>query len=279
MTPITLSAVIEDLGSLPSAPAVVTQLTEYFARDEVDSKVVAHLISQDPVMAAKCLALANSSVYGIQRRVSSIHDALSVVGLQAITTMVSSMAVAARFQQLKIPGYELRNFWLHSICTALSARALAKATRINPETAFTAGLLHDIGKLALAARFPEHFSAVLEYQKREDCRMFEAEKKILGFTHCQIGEAVAEKWRFSPEAARAVAGHHEPEDHPASTITSLIHIANVMGHVIGYMDDPDDLVPRISEFAYDRMGLDWSEIRAVMLEVDAQRQDAELFLN
>lgn len=279
MTPLSLSAVIDDLDNLPSAPAVVTQLTEYFGREEVDSKVVAHLISQDPALAAKCLALANSSVYGIQRRVSSINDALSVVGLQAITTMVSSMAVAARFQNLKIPGYELHNFWLHSICTALSARALAKVTRINPETAFTAGLLHDIGKLVLAARFPEHFSAVLEYQRHEDTRMFDAEKKILGFTHCQIGEAVAEKWRFSPEAMRAVAGHHEPEDHPASTITSLIHIANVMGHVIGYTNDPDDLVPRISEFAYDRMGLDWDEIRAVMIEVDAQRQDAELFLN
>ena len=234
--------------------------------------------SRDPVLAARCLSLANSSVYGLQRRVASIPDALAVVGQQAVATMVSSMAVAGRFQQLQIPGYELRGFWLHSVCTALVARALAKHTRVNPETAFMAGLLHDIGKLVLAARFPEHFVGVIEHQRREDCRMLDAEKRTLGFSHSQIGEAVAESWKFAPEVARAVAGHHEPENHPASTLTSLIHVANVISHTLCFANDADDLAPRISEFAFDRLCLDWSDIKAVMAEVDAQRQDAELFL-
>lgn len=278
MTPINLQSVIADLGNLPAAPAVVTQLAECLGRDEVDPRTVARLIAQDPVLAAKCLSLANSSVYGLQRRVATIQDALSVVGQQAIATMVSSMAVAGRFQQLQIPGYELRNFWLHSVCTALVARALAKHSRVNPDTAFIAGLLHDIGKLALASRFPEHFSRVIEYQRREDIRAIDAEKKMLGFTHAQIGEAVAEEWKFSAEVARAVAGHHEPEAHPASTLTSLIHVANVLSHTLCFASDEDDLAPRISEFAFDRLCLDWSDVKAVMAEVDAQRQDAELFL-
>ena len=279
MTPLNLQSVIADLGNLPAAPAVVTQLVEYLEREEVDAKVVARMIAQDPVLAAKCLNLANSSVYGLQRRVSTIQDALAVVGQQAIGTMVSAMAVTGRFQRLDIPGYEPRIFWLHSVCTALCARALAQRTRVNPEGAFTAGLLHDIGKLVLAARFPDHFGAVLEYQRNEDCRMIDAEKRVLGFTHSQIGEAVAAEWKFAPEVARAVAWHHEPESHPASTLTSLIHIADVLGHTLSFMDDADDLAPRISEFALDRLCLDWSELKLVMAEVDGQRQDAELFFN
>jgi putative nucleotidyltransferase with HDIG domain len=278
VTPLDLQSVIADLGNLPAAPAVVTQLAEYLGRDEVDPRTVARMVAQDPVLAAKCLSLANSSVYGLQRRVSTIQDALAVVGQQAIGSIVSAMAVAGRFQQLQIHGYELRDFWLHSVCTALVARALAKHTRVNPEAAFIAGLLHDIGKLALAARFPEHFAGVVEYQRREDCRPLDAEKKTLGFTHCEIGEAVAEEWKFSPEVARAVAGHHEPETHPASTLTSLVHVADVLAHALCFSSNDDDLVPRISEFAFDRLCLDWADIKVIMAEVDAQRQDAELFL-
>ncbi|KYC29085.1 putative domain HDIG-containing protein [Sterolibacterium denitrificans] len=279
MTPISLQAVINDLGNLPAAPAVVMQLMEYLERDEVEGKEVARLIAQDPVLAAKCLSLANSSVYAVQRRVSTIQDALVVVGQQAVAAMVSSMAVTERFQRLRIEGYDPRNFWLHSVCTAFSARALARYTRINPETAFVTGLIHDIGQLALAARFPEHFSAVLEYKRDKDCRTIDAEKRVLGFTHSQVGEAVAEELKFTPEVARAVAGHHEPEAHPASTLTSLIHVADVLGHTLEFAQDENDLAPRMAEFALDRLGLGWADLKQVMAEVDAQRQDADLFLH
>ncbi|MBV2235618.1 MAG: HDOD domain-containing protein [Sterolibacterium sp.] len=279
MTPITLQAVINDLGNLPAAPAVVMQLMDYLERDEVEGKEVARLIAQDPVLAAKCLSLANSSVYAVQRRVATIQDALVVVGQQALTAMVSAMAVTDRFQRLQIKGRDPRKFWLHSICTAFCARALARHTRINPETAFVTGLIHDIGQLALAARFPEHFAAVIEYQRDKDCRMIDAEKRVLGFTHAQVGEAAAEVMHFTPEVARAVGGHHDPEDHPASTLTSLIHVADVLGHVLDFAQDENDLAPRIAEYALDRLSLDWAALKQIMAEVAVQRQDADLFLN
>ena len=277
--PISLQAVINDLGHLPAAPPVVMQLMEYLERDEIESKEIARLIAQDPVLAAKCLSLANSSMYAVQRRVTTIQDALVVIGQQAVGTMVSAMAVTERFQRLQIKGHDPRSFWLHSICTAFCARALAQHTRINPETAFVTGLIHDIGQLALAARFPEHFAAVIEYQRDKDCRMIDAEKRVLGFTHAQVGEAAAEVLKFAPEVARAVGGHHDPENHPASTMTSLIHVADVLGHVLNFAEVEDDLAPRIAEFALDRLGLDWAELKQVMAEVDAQRQNVKLFLN
>ena len=279
MTPLLLQTVIADFGALPAANETVTQLVDYLAQDEIEVSAVARMIARDPVLAAKSLRLANSSVYGLQRPVSTILDAVTVLGQQSISTMVTAMAVTGRFRSQQATGYDLRLFWLHNVATALSARALARYTRLNPESAFAAGLIHDIGTLVLATRFPEHFAAVLDYQREQDCRTIDAERKVLGFDHAAIGGALAQEWKFAPEVARAVAGHHEPEQHPASTLTSLIHLANVMAHVLNFAEDENDLVPRISEFACERLSLDWSDFKCAMAEVDGQRQDAELFFS
>ena len=279
MTGLTLEAVIADFGHLPAAPEVVMQLLEYLKQEEVDADIVARMIARDQVLAAKSLRLANSSFYGLPRRVSTIHEAVVVLGQRTVGTMVTAMAITSRFQSLQVAGYDQRLFWLHNVGTAMCARVLAQRARINPESAFTVGLVHDIGKLVLATRFPEHFSSVIDYQRRQDCRMIEAERHVLGFDHTQIGAALAKEWKFAPEIGKAVAGHHAPEDHPASPLAALIHVANVMAHVLKFSEDGNDLAPRFSVDAWNRLGLDWVEFKGLMADIDAQRQDADLLLN
>lgn len=271
-----LPTVVAEFGNLPAAPDVVTQLLEYLERDDADPHAIARLIARDPLLAAKTLSLANSSVCGLQRRVSTIQDAITVLGQRTLATMVAAMAVSQRFPATTVAGYDRRQFWQHSAGVALCARALASRTRVNPETAFTTGLIHDIGKLVLATLFPEHFGAVLEFMRQDDSRMLDAERRILGIDHAQIGEALALEWKFTPEVARAVAGHHEPEDHPASTLTSLVHVADAVAHGLDCAGIDDDLMPRLSDFAWNRLCLDWQELKLVMAEADAQRRDADL---
>jgi len=279
MTPLSLETVIADFSHLPASPDVVMQLLDYLKQDEVEADVVATMISKDQVLAAKSLRIANSSFYGLQRRVATIHDAIVVLGQRTVSTMVTAMAITSRFQSLQVAGYDQRNFWLHNVGTALCARALAQRVRVNPENAFTAGLLHDIGKLVLATRFPEHFASVHAYQIQQDCTMVDAEKNLLGFDHTQIGAALAQQWKFATEIGEAVGGHHTPEDHPASSLTGVIHLANVMAHVLDFSGGENDLAPRISEVAWNRLGLNWGDFKHLMAEVDAQRQDADLLFN
>jgi putative nucleotidyltransferase with HDIG domain len=276
---LTLKAVVADFDKLPPAPAVMMQLLDLLGQEEVDTQAVARLITRDPVLAGKCLNLANSSVCGLQKRVSTITDALTVIGERSLSTLLATLTLTRRFEAVAIPGYDMRKFWLHSIATALCARALARRTRVNPESAFMAGLVHDIGKLVLATRFPENFSSVLERCRQDDCRMLDAETAVLGFNHCQIGQELAAAWNFTPEVARAVAGHHTPEDHPASLITSVVHLADVFAHTLDFASDETALVPRLSSFAWHWLALDWTQAKDVMAEVDAQRQDAELFFH
>lgn len=279
MSTLTLENVIADFGQLPAAPEVVMNLLDYLKRDEVDHDVVAQMISRDPVLAAKSLRIANSSFYGMQRKVSTIHDCIVVLGLRTVTTMVTAMAVTGRFKNLTVENYDQRDFWLHSVVTALCARVLAGKTGFNPESAFTAGLIHDIGQLVLAIRFPTDFSEVIAYRIEHDCLLVDAEQEVLGFDHTQIGEALAQRWNFSAEIGDAVAGHHSPEDRTAKSLAGLVHLADIMAHVLTASEKGNALVPRLSAVAWNRLGLDWQMFKQLMAEVDAQRNDAEILFN
>ncbi len=279
MNALTLEKVISDFGQLPAFPEAVMNLLDYLKQDEVDASHVAQMIAGDQVLVAKSLRIANSSFYGLQRQVATISDAIVVLGLRTVGTLVTAMAITSGFQSLQVAGYDQRAFWLHNGGTALCARALANQLAVNPESAFTAALIHDIGYLVLATRFPQHFARVIEYRNQNDCLMVEAEHEVLGFDHAQIGAALAQRWNFAADIGDAVAGHHAPEEQKASSLANLIHLADVMAHVLNFPGGEHDLVPRLSTVAWNRLGLDWQDFKHLMATVDAQRQDAEILLN
>ncbi|CAH1903742.1 HD family phosphohydrolase [Candidatus Nitrotoga sp. HW29] len=271
--------VVADLDRLPALPEVVQDLINYLQRPEVDVGQVAYRIARDPALAAKLLRLANSSFYGLQRQVATIRDALTVLGLRAARTLVTGAAVMTHFQTLVVAGYDQRAFWLHSAGTSLCARALARELGANMENAFTAGLLHDIGRLILAARFPAKYRSVMAYRAEHDCYRIEAEQAVLGFEHTQIGAALAERWKFPAEIAEAIANHHNPMEISANSLVDLVHLADVMAYALEFSDSSDDLVPCLSDVAWNRLGIGWVEFKRLLGEVDAQRNEAEWILS
>lgn len=279
MSEITLQMVVADLDRLPALPEAVRDLMDYLQHPEVDVGQVAYKIAQDPALAAKLLRVANSSFYGLQRQVATIPDALTVLGLRAASTLITGAAVVTHSQTLVVAGFDQRAFWLHSAGTALCARVLARELGTNMENSFTAGLLHDIGRLILAARFPEKSHSVTAYRAEHDCHPIEAEQEVLGFDHTQIGAALAVRWKFPTEIAVAIASHHKPMDMPAGSLVDQVHLADVMAHVLEFPGDNDDLVPRLSSVAWNRLGIGWGKFKRLLGEVDVQRNDAEWVLS
>ncbi|OIR00931.1 ribonuclease Y [mine drainage metagenome] len=277
MSEISLQTVVADLDRLPALSAVVQDLLDYLQRPEVDVGQVAHRIARDPTLAARLLRVANSSFYGLQGQVATIPDALVVLGLRAVRTLVTGAAVVGHFRTLAT-GRDLRAFWAHSAGTALCARILAREQAVSAENAYIAGLLHDIGRLILAARFPEADQRVESHRALRDCSSLEAEREVLGFDHAQIGAALAARWKFPAEIATAIASHHSPADQPDGALVDLIHVADVMAHALDFPGGEDDLVPRLSAVAWNRLGLGWDEFKRLLGEVDAQRGDAESVL-
>lgn len=271
---LTLDRVTQDFSHLPPLPEVAVKLMDYLRDDDVDIQQVALLLSQDPVLVAKVLRVANSSLYGLTRRVSTMHDAVNVLGLRAVQTLVIATAMAALFQSMEKPlaeaGYDAHGFWRHSIGAALCARLIVRETGGDPESAFIAALLHDIGYLILAARFPEHYAQVINYRELRDCHRIQAENEWLGFSHAQIGAAFADNWSFPGEIHDAIAYHHEPQDPGFSPLAGVTHLADIMAHVLNFSGDPHPLAPDLSEAIWQRLGLDWDIFKTLLARAEQQ---------
>ncbi len=281
--PLPLADVIADFTHLPPLPKVVMALMDYLQGDDVDPEVVMRMLSQDPALVARSLRIANSSFYGLPRKVATIHDAIVVLGLRAVHTIVTTAAITSMFHglhaALEAAGYDQRAFWRHSVGTAFCARSIGRVVDINPESAYTAGLLHDIGKLILAARFPQHFARVVAHRQQRDCLLLDAERAVLGFDHTQVGAALAQRWNFTPEIHDAITWHHAPEEQTARSLAGLIHLADVMSHALNLSDEKTPLVPKLSTVVWNRLGLDWNDFKHLLSEVDTQFKDADLLFN
>jgi putative nucleotidyltransferase with HDIG domain len=171
---------------------------------------------------------------------------------------------------------------MHGIVTAFCARSFAGDAGINPDRAFTAGLLHDIGGVVLATCFPDHYRRVAEYRAQHDCYLIEAERRILGFDHATVGGALTERWKFAPVIQQAVAGHHSLPDTATAggkpDLASLVHVADVAAHALDLSGDENELVPQFHAVTWARMGITWPRFRLGLMEAERRAQGAALLL-
>lgn len=268
------SAVLASVRDLPALPAVVLELIESLADEAFGAHDLAAKISSDPALAAKTLRLANSSFYGMSRQVTSITDATAILGFRTLRGVVVAAGIAGHFEGALCPGLDFKAFWRHSFGTALCSAALAKVLRLDEGLAFMLGLLHDIGRLALANGFPEAYGEVLDCQRLRDCPALEAERTVLGIDHAVVGGLIAEHWHFAPRVAQAIASHHEPvtpgDGRP--TFADLIHVADNVAHALDLSHAEADLVPPLSMPSWSRLALDEATWRQVFARTEAEHQ-------
>lgn len=242
-------AVIKSVRDLPSLPAVVADLLMTVGQDDVDTHALAAKITLDQALTAKTLRLANSSFYGLQSKVTSIAHAISVLGFHSIRTLVTACSIRDSFGARSVPGFDFEAFWRHAIATAACARVLARHVQVNPDTAFTVGLLHDLGTLVLATHFRDDYHQVLAWQRLHDCPAATAEHAVFGTDHAAVGAALAAHWKFPQPMQAAVAAHHvllaDTAVAPAD-LTTLIQAANVLAHALDLGGQEHDQTPPLS---------------------------------
>lgn len=263
-------SIFRGIGKLPSLPAVAVELLASIDDENADASVIAHKIARDQALVARLLRIANSPFYGLQNQVNSIQDAVVVLGLRNVRMLATAALVAKSFAGASASGFDFRVFWRHAIATALCARALARRLRLPEENAFTAGLLHDLGRLVLASCFPEHLAEVVAYQTRLDCYSIDAERAVLATDHAQIGQLLAERWRFPAELAGAIADHHAPDEGAGRSPAAIVHVANAIAHALDLAGAPQEMVPRILPAAWNAVGLSWQDSQEVFREVEGQ---------
>lgn len=273
MSTLTIDDVRHRLQDLPSLPAVVMELLGSIDQEDVDISVLARKVSLDQALTAKTLRLANSSSSGLQVRVTTIQQAITFLGFQATRNLITAAAVTGCFPEGKCPGFDHRAFWRHSIATAACAKVLARRMRLNQDFAFTAGLLHDIGRLVLVTSYPERYSEVLAQRQRDDTQLLDVERALLGVDHVVAGVALAEHWKFSETMHHAIAFHHEPEAVGAGFLATIVHVANAIVHALDLARDENELVPPVSMVAWTALGLSQEAYLHVFRETEMQFEE------
>ncbi len=263
----------ERVQTLPMLPAAVHELMVAFRDEDVGFDDLARKIDIDPAITARILRVANSSFYGMSGSIATVGDAIRLIGLRTVETIVMQESLAQPFHGPGCPTFDFSKYWEHSLATAIAAQELARESGHAMNEAFTAGLIHDLGSLALASHFPQEYSAVVHDARDRDLPRIDAERASLGIDHCQVGAWIAAHWHFTEPVIDAIAWHHNPghrsiEDEdsdgvvepaprrpdPAS-LADLVHNADGIAHALDLHPAGDDLVPPMQRASWDRLPL------------------------
>ena len=219
------------IKNLPPFPAVALQLMGLLDSD-VPVKDVVKLLRMDPALSAEILRVSNSPLYGLSRHVDSVSHAVVVLGGDAVKRLALTVALG-RFTQNFMKHKGLRRCWDHSVACALIAEDLAEFAGQTKDRAYTAGLLHDVGRLALLACYPDEYENLLAVASENDFDFRTTEKKLFEIDHCSAGQWLSKSWNLPPDMTEAIAGHHEPGLAHGS-LASLIAVSDSLAAALGY---------------------------------------------
>ncbi|MCS7172041.1 MAG: HDOD domain-containing protein [Armatimonadetes bacterium] len=251
--------------TLKPFPAHVVEAMRLLDDLNTSAEEVASVLGRDPVLAARMLRLANSALYLRARRVATLREAVVLVGFAAVRSLLAS-AVAYDVFRSGAPGYGLDRvqLWQHSLAVATVARHLGGSRGRDGEAAFVAGLLHDIGKLALSSALQEQYPAVLE-AVASGMDFVEAERAVLGCDHAQVGAEAARRWNLPDSLITAIAYHHRPDESEDPGLADAVHVADILCLMLGVGVGADQLLHRCSEGALRRLGLSADEIPLLLV--------------
>lgn len=273
-----LEDLIQQVRKLPAIPAVAMEVLQSMAGADTDVERLARQISHDQAIAARVLRVANSPFYGLQARIGSIQDAIVVLGISAVRSIVLAAAMIAGMPEGRCPGFSQKRFWKHVLGVAVAAQSLARPLKRSPEPLFVAGLLHDIGRLAMTVLCPDDFEQVLSMARERDCMLREAELAHFGFDHSAVGAALGEHWNFPASVVDALAWHHLPARGMPGGLAGIIHYADAIAHALDLEGADTDQVPRLDEDTVEALGLDREALLAVLAETRTRFESYETLM-
>jgi putative nucleotidyltransferase with HDIG domain len=222
---------VQQIETLPMIPAVFLPLLNLLNLpiDQVNLEEVVKLVSYDETIAAQCLRMASSPLFGLARAPESIKSAIISLGLRRVETILLTCCMGNVFS-IKNWTIDPTYYWRHSLGCALVCRKFSeKLAASDGDKAYVAGLLHDIGFLVNCMVFPKEFAAAMEHASTQQVPLEEAELATMGFTHCDSGLALAQNWHLADDMVQAIAHHHHPENtQAAQPLVALVHLSDLL---------------------------------------------------
>lgn len=280
-----LQKILDRIDEIPTLPVIASRVMDTINNPLSDARGIGEIIRNDQALSAKVLRMANSAFYKGFSDITSIQTAVARLGIMQIRRMVFTLSVFDTFEAGGDADFPLRDFWRHSMAVATAARIIGERTGApDLEDLYTAGILHDIGKLIMTGHVKIMFGEVIDRVRREPPVTFlEAERELFRHTHCDIGSWLAVKWNLARRVQNVVFGHHEP-NLDTGTFTrdvllfpAIVHVADRLANRNGFGTlggDADEPSPAAVEFVFGK--------RATVSQVEerlvAERAKIEGFL-
>jgi len=261
--------ILQSVSDLPPMPQTVFKVREIIANPESSFKELADILETDQAVAAKVLKIANSPYYGLSGKVSSIQHASIVLGHKTLGELMTMAGTSGLLgNQLEGYGLEAGDLWRHSMGVAFGSKIIATQKEASlAEDAFTAGLLHDTGKLILDRYVFERKEAFAEFMADGEQSFLKAEKQILGFEHSEIASEACKSWQVPEALSVAIRYHHYPSQSQGDKLAYIVHVADAMAMMAGLGLGIDGLLYKIDDDALEFLNLQQKDIFHIMSEI------------
>ncbi len=267
----------EDVESLKPMPASVLSLARVATDPDSSLAEITRIIELDEALTANILKMANSAWSSSQKKIDTVRAAVIRMGSGKILRMAVGRSIGPAMES-GLPGYALgeHELWRHSVAAALAAEHMGAHAKADiPAAAFTAALLHDIGKLLLSRHInAETISRILEMAESKKVSYVEAEREVVGADHAQVGGAIARQWKFPEPLVRAIELHHDPDQEPDS-LRDAVHVANTVAKLVGVGLGSEQMYLKVSDAAPQRLGMSPAGLEALCARVQLELDQAE----
>jgi putative nucleotidyltransferase with HDIG domain len=267
-------AILKNVKEIPALPDVAVRVMRMTRDADVTANQLTEVISQDPGLTGNILRLCNSAYYGLPRVISSLSQAIMYLGFHTVRNLVLTCTICDLLgSDRTIYGHGAGGLWTNSFACAVASQQIAYHIRPSlHDTAFTAGLLRDIGKVVIHRQIKDTESTLIELMTRANLSLLEAEQQTLGYTHPEVGAALADRWNFPRELVDAIQNHHYPSVTPeGSLVTVIVHAADVMVIERGYGVELTQI-----RYALDRTATEQKQITQEILDQVAAELDQHI---
>lgn len=263
--------IVEHETALSSFPDIYFRLKAELEAANSSMPRIAEIIGGDVALSAKILRLANSPFYGFAVPVDTVSRAVTLIGTNELATLALGITAINYFKDIPPELIDMQTFWRHSLTCGVLAKLLTRVRpNLNRERFFTAGLLHDVGRLLLFKNMPYASSEAMIFARENGMPLVEAERLTLEFIHTDISAYLLKEWNFPVQFRDLINRHHAPMEAPEPLEAAVVHLADVMANALGVAEGGMYAVPSLDEEAWRILGLKPADLHAVADEFDAQ---------
>jgi len=280
--PVDLKHAINNLDALPAMPVIAHKLLALKLDTDEGERMLLVLIEQDPQISAKVLGLANSAVIGASRHIKTVRDATMLLGMRRVQSVATGIAIMSLMTKMPAGKFNMQDLWLHSFGIAFAmlglARIMPAKMRPQDDQIFLAGMLHDIGYMALAFLDPKLSDKLHNRIAAESDRpSLEVEREILELCHDELGAALARHWNLPEEIVAVLRYHHNPGAAEAAPGQPLVHMVNIVEKLLPSFGIVEYVAPEISDEEWEALGISPSQAGEAKEQVDEQAEQAIQF--